>query len=110
MDSKVVLLGVVPIHMYSGSEKKEIDEIKREISTALKKAAKLLREEGIETKELLRSGYPDEEIAKVAEELPTSVVIIPEGGDTPSELAKAAAVLISEADGFKKPIFIAHTA
>lgn len=105
--SKVILLGVVPVHLYSQWEKREVDKIEKETSVALKKAKKILQEQGIETIDIIRSGYPDEEIAKVAEEYHISMIVIPEGGDTPSELVKAASMLIDESDKFKKPIVLA---
>jgi nucleotide-binding universal stress UspA family protein len=104
--SKVILFGVVAVHMYSRSEKKEVAKIEREIFATLKKAKKILQDQGIDTKDLFRSGYPDEEIARVAEEYPITMIIVPEGGDTPSELGKAAAMLIDDRDKFKKPVLL----
>jgi nucleotide-binding universal stress UspA family protein len=104
--SKVILLGVVPVHLYSQWEKKEVEKITKETSATIGKAKKILQGQGIETKDFIRSGYPDEEIAKVAEEYPISMIVIPEGGDTPSELGKAASMLIDEPDKFKQPILL----
>ena len=37
----------------------------------------------------MRSGYPDVEIVKVADEYPVTMIMVSENGDTPSELGKA---------------------
>jgi len=104
--SKVVLLGIVPVHLYSKGEKKELDRIKKETETALKKVKKLFANEGIETKEIMRSGYPDEEIIKIAEEYPVTMIIVPESGDTPSELGKAAQIIIDDSEKFRQPVLL----
>jgi nucleotide-binding universal stress UspA family protein len=104
--SKVIVLGIVPIHLYSTVEKKEVDGIRKGTEAALKNAKKLFSKKGIETKELLRSGYPDEEIAKVADEYPVAMIIVPESGDTPSELGKAANIIIDDSDRFKQPVLL----
>ncbi len=105
--SKVILLGIIPIHMYNKWEKREIENIKRETSSMVKKAEKMLAGEKIEVKAILRSGYPDEEIMKAADEYPVSLIIIPEGGNTPSELGKAATMIIDEQDKFRKRVILA---
>jgi len=104
--SKVLILGIVPIHLYSKGEKKEIEIIKKETETALKKANKLFNNSGIETKEIMRSGYPDEEIIKVADEYPVTMIIVPESGDTPSELGKAAQIIIDDSEKFRQPVLL----
>jgi nucleotide-binding universal stress UspA family protein len=104
--AKVILFGVAAVHMYSRSEKKEVAKIEREISATLKKAKKILQDRGIETKDIFRSGYPDEEIARAAEEYPITMIIFPGGGDTPSEMGKAAAMLIEDQDKFKRPVLL----
>jgi nucleotide-binding universal stress UspA family protein len=104
--SKVIVLGIVPIHLYSKGEKKEIEGIKKGTEKAMKNVKKLLNKNGIETKEIMRSGYPDEEIVKVADEYPISMIIVPESGDSPSELGKAANIIIDDADRLKKPVLV----
>jgi len=92
-DSKVILAGIVPIHIYGKWEKKEIETIKKETSLRVKKAGKLLSDYGIESKEILRSGYPDEELLKIADEYGIAMIIIPEAGEAPSEVSKAGAII-----------------
>ncbi len=104
--SKVIILGIVPVHLYSKWEKKEVESIKKETEGAMKKVKKLLSKEGIETRGIMRSGYPDEEIVKVADEYPVAMIIVPESGDTPSELGKAANILIDDSDTLKKPVLL----
>jgi len=104
--SKVIVLGIVPIHLYSKGEKKEIERIKKETETAVKKVKKLLINNGVETKEIMRSGYPDVEIVKVADEYPVTMIIVSESGDTPSELGKAANIIIDDSERLKKPVFL----
>jgi len=91
--SKVILAGIVPIHIYGKWEKKEIETIKKETSLMVKKTAKLLSDCGIESKEILRSGYPDEELLKIADEYGIAMIIIPEAGGSPSEVSKAGAII-----------------
>jgi nucleotide-binding universal stress UspA family protein len=93
--SKVIFLGIVPIHLYNRWEKKEIEKIRKETSLMLKKANKTVRDHGIESKEIIRAGYPDEEILKAAGEYQISMIMMPETGESPSELGKAG-VIISE--------------
>lgn len=95
-NSKVVLIGVIPVNLYSKWEKEEIKKVEKGVSAQMKHVKKVLGELKIETKELMRRGYPDEEIVKVAEEYPVSMIIMPTGGDKPSELSKAAAILSEE--------------
>jgi nucleotide-binding universal stress UspA family protein len=104
--SKVIILGIVPVHLYSKWEKKEVEGIKRETEAAVKKVKKLLSKDSIETREIMRSGYPDEEIVKVANEFPVAMIIVSESGDTPSELGKAANILIDDSDTLKKPVLL----
>jgi hypothetical protein len=65
-----------------------------------------LQERGVKTRALLRSGYPDEEILKVAEEYRVSLILLPAGGTTPSELSKAAAILTDEPGRLPWPVFL----
>ncbi|HEX8949145.1 MAG TPA: universal stress protein, partial [Dissulfurispiraceae bacterium] len=89
-ESKVMLLGIVPVHIYGPGEKDELEKVRKETSLMLGKVKKQLKEEGIDTKELISAGYPDEEILKAAEAESVSMIMIPDSGDAPSELNKAA--------------------
>ena len=104
--SKVIVLGIVPIHLYSKGEKKEIESIRKDTETAVKEVKKLLINRGIETKEIVRAGYPDVEIVKVADEYPVAMIIVSESGDTPSELGKAANIIIDDSERLKKPVLL----
>jgi nucleotide-binding universal stress UspA family protein len=103
--SKVLVLGVVPVHLYNREEKKELERVRKETASAVKELRKKLSENGIETFEALRSGYPDEEILKAAGEHAVSLILLPSGSTTPSELSKAAAILLDDADRLKWPLF-----
>jgi len=110
-DSKVILLGIVPIHIYNKWEKKELETIKRETSVLMKRVKKNLNERKVETKEIIHSGYPDEEILRVADQYPVSMIIMPTGGNVPSELSKAAAILSDGESGItNKPLVLVHSA
>ena len=104
--SKVIVLGIVPIHLYSKGEKKEIERIRKETEAAVRKVKKLLINSGIETEEIMRSGYPDVEIVKVADEYPVTMIMVSENGDTPSELGKAANIIIDDSEKLKKPVLL----
>jgi nucleotide-binding universal stress UspA family protein len=104
--SKVLLIGIIPIHLYSPSEKNEIEEVKKETFQALEKVKATLTERGIQTKELIRMGYPDEEIVKAAEEHSVSMIIIPAVIDRPSELKKAASIILDDLGQVKVPILL----
>ncbi len=104
--SNVVLLGIVPVHVYNKWEVKEIERIKKETAETIGHLRQLLRGEGVETKEIMRYGYPDEEIVKVAEEYPISLIVLPERGEMPSELTKAARIILDESDRVKRPILL----
>jgi nucleotide-binding universal stress UspA family protein len=107
--SRVILLGIVPVHIYGKWEKQELEKVKRETSVLLKRVKKLLGEKEVETKEIIRSGYPDEEIAKVADDYPVSMIIMPAGANEPSELSKAAAILSDSESGLtNKPLVLVH--
>jgi len=108
--SKILLLGIVPEHLYSAGEKKEFELVKKGAAETLKKVKRSLTARGIEVSELMRSGYPDEEILKAAEEHGVSLIMLPAGGKTPSELTKAAAILLDEPERVHLPIQILATA
>lgn len=104
--STVLLAGIVPIHLYSREEGKELAAVTRETSARISAIEKSLAAQGIETKKVMRSGYPDEEILKAAEENEVSLILIPSSGDAPSELNKAAAIILEEPEGTKSPVLV----
>lgn len=104
--SKVLALGVVPVHLYSREEKKEMERVKKETVSSMKELKKTLIGKGIEVMESLRSGYPDEEILKAAGEHAVSLILLPSGSTTPSELSKAASILLDESERLKWPVFL----
>lgn len=110
LSSTVVLLGIVPVHLYSRWERKEVGKVKRSTAAALKKARAALKALGVETAETVRSGYPDEEILKAAEEYAVSLIMIPAGGATPSELSKAAHMLLEEPERMRRPVLVLSAA
>jgi len=104
--SRVLLLGVVPVHLYSKEEKKELERVTKETTAALKQLKKALETMNIDVRELSRPGYPDEEILKAAGEFAVSLILLPSGSTTPSELSKAAAILLDDSDKLKWPVFL----
>ncbi len=104
--SRVLLLGIVPIHLYSSSEQEELERVAGKTAASVKKIGAALGKQGVETKEIMCSGYPDEEILKAAEKNSVSFIMFPTGGKTPSELAKAAAILLDEPGRVKIPLCI----
>jgi nucleotide-binding universal stress UspA family protein len=95
--SPVLLLGIVPVHLYSREEKLELEAVRQETEASVRRVKGLLAGQGIEVRDAIRSGYPDEEILKAAEEHSASLIMLPAGGVTPSELSKAASILLEEA-------------
>ncbi len=108
--SKILLLGVVPIHLYNEAEKKELEQVIAGTAAMLKRMSASLVGQGVEVTDVLRSGYPDEEILKAAEEYAASLIMLPVGGTTPSELTKAASILLAEPDRLHLPIELMQTA
>ncbi len=104
--SKVLLLGIVPVHLYGTEEKHELDQVQKTTVAAVKKIKKALHNENVGAEEIIRSGYPDEEILKAADEYAVSLIMLPAGGKTPSELAKAAAILLDEPERLKRPVYV----
>jgi nucleotide-binding universal stress UspA family protein len=104
--SKVLLLGIVPVHLYSAAEKAELEQVRKWTIATLKKIKSELTKEGVEVSEAIKSGYPDEEILKAAEEYAVSLIMLPAGGKTPSELTKAAAILLDEPARVHMPILL----
>jgi len=102
--SKIALLGVVPVHLYGTEEKNELELVRKSTDAEVKKIKSALVAQGIETTETVRYGYPDEEILKAADALAVSLIMLPEGGKTPSELAKAAIILLDEPKSVRLPI------
>jgi nucleotide-binding universal stress UspA family protein len=101
--SKILLMGIIPIHLYNPSEE-ELEEIKLATLKAVQKAAAELSNRGIKTEEMLKMGYPDEEIINTAEELEVSLIVIPCTKDQPSELKKAASIILDEVRKVNIPI------
>lgn len=108
--SKVVVLGIVPIHLYSSTERAEIELVRKRTAEAVKQVRMLLEEQGIDVQEVIRSGYPDEEILKAADAFSISLIMLPVGGKTPSELTKAAAILLEEPQRVKRPVYLLQPA
>jgi hypothetical protein len=104
--SRVVLLGVVPVHLYSKGEKAELELVRTAITAAVTKMKKQLIEKGIAVSEIVRSGYPDEEILRVAGEQAVSLILLPSGSTVPSELSKATAIILEESERLKWPVFL----
>lgn len=102
--SKVILLGVVPVHIYSRSEREEIERMRRETLNNLKKVKKILANEKIEVEEIMREGFVDEEISRCADKYNASMVIIPVNREMTSELNKAAEILSEERELIKSPL------
>jgi len=109
-ESKVLLLGVVPVNLYSSEEKKELEEVRKGTVDMVGRIKKALAGQGIEAAETVRSGYPDEEILKAAAENSVSLIMLPAGGKTPTELAKAASIILEEPDRVKQPVYLLHAA
>jgi nucleotide-binding universal stress UspA family protein len=108
--SKVLLLGILPVNLYSAEEKQELEQVKTGTAATMKKIKSALREQGLEVSEAIRSGYPDEEILLAAAECSASLIMLPTGGKTPSELTKAAAILLDEPARVRMPIQLLHPA
>ena len=96
LGATVQLSGIVPLHLYSRDEKEELDRVRRSTAAAVAKLKQDLVSRGLTVADDLRAGYPGEEILKSAEEHGASLILLPSGGATPSELSKAAAILQDE--------------
>lgn len=108
--SAVVVLGVVPVHLYSRSEKQVLRTVEEATLGTMNRVLTVLRAEGIEARSVLRSGYPDDEILRAANEFTVSTVIFSGGGVTPSELRKAAHVLLAEREQPHFPLLFVPSA
>ena len=104
--SKVLVLGVVPVHLYSREERKDLERVRKETASSVNELKRMLSAKGIDTLDAIRSGYPDEEILKAAGEHRVSLILLPSGSTTPSELTKAAAILMDETEQRKWPVFL----
>ncbi len=104
--SKIVLLGLVPVHLYSKEEKSELDKVASAVSGAVRSLREALADKGLAASEVVRAGYPDEEILKAADEFQASLVLLPSGSATPSELTKAAMILLDEPEKLHWPVII----
>lgn len=104
--SKVLLLGLIPVHLYSAEETEELEAVRKSTGAAMKKIKKAIVAQKIEVSEVMRSGYPDEEILKAAGDYSASLIVLPSGGKTPSELTKAAAVLLEEPERVPQPVCV----
>ena len=72
----------------------------------MKRLSAALQGQNIVAAEELRFGYPDEEILRSAEAQGASLILLPSGGKTPSELSKAAAIILEEPEQVKWPVFL----
>ncbi|HWR72650.1 MAG TPA: universal stress protein [Nitrospirota bacterium] len=108
--STVLLAGIVPVHLYSREEGKELEAVTKETLARINAIGKALALQGVETRKIMRSGYPDEEILKAAEENDVSLILIPSAGDAPSELNKAAAIILEEPEGTRSPVLVLSSA
>lgn len=104
--SQVVLLGLVPVHLYSKEEKAELAKVISATNDAVHSLREALAEKGVRAAEVIKSGYPDEEILRAAEEHHASLVLLPSGGTTPSELTKAASILLDEPEQLHWPVIV----
>jgi nucleotide-binding universal stress UspA family protein len=104
--SQVVILGVIPVHIYSRHEKEELDKIRKDTGLIARELAKKLGEMGVKTVEAKAEGFPDEEIMKAAEKHSASMLIIPSLGEEPSELTKAASIIADEPSRMRKPVMV----
>lgn len=102
--SAVVVLGVVPVHLYSRSEAKELETVRQRTVGALDQVLAALRERGVSARSMVCCGYPDDEIIRAASEVSASTIVFPGGGITPSELRKAAHVLLTDREHSHIPL------
>jgi len=101
LGASVQLLGIVPLHLYSRGEKEELERVRHAAAAAVAKLKAGLSGRGVAVADAVRAGYPDEEILAAANEFGASLVLLPSGGSTPSELSKAAAILQDEPERMK---------
>ena len=106
LNGTVLLVGIVPVHLFGKEEKAELEAVRKGTERSLKRLRGELEKNGVETKALLRDGYPDEVILAAAEEHAVSLILLPAGGTTPSELSKAAVILQDEERVMPWPILL----
>ncbi len=104
--SDVILLGIVPVHIYSAAEQEELKDVSEKTLLTVKSVAKRLWKAKIKSREILCSGYPDEEILKAYKDLSVSIILFLEGTDRASELNKAVNLLLDDREKCSIPIFI----
>ncbi len=104
--SRVILLGIIPVHMYSEWEAEELAAVRTLTDTMIARMKELLRVQGIQSTEMVGLGYPDVEILKAADEYSVSMIIFPGGGKTPSELRKAAHLIMTEQEHLRMPVML----
>lgn len=102
--SAVVVLGIIPVHLYSRSEAQELETVHQRTVATLDRVSAALRERGVNVRTMVRSGYPDDEIIRAASEVSASTIIFSGGGITPSELRKAAHVLMTDRERTRFPL------
>jgi nucleotide-binding universal stress UspA family protein len=106
LSGSVLLVGIVPVHLFGKEEKAELAAVRKATEQSLKRMRTELEKSGLETKSILRDGYPDEVILAAAEEHAVSLILLPAGGTTPSELSKAAAILQDEGSSVPWPLLL----
>lgn len=106
LSGTVLLVGIVPVHLFGKEEKAELAAVRKATERSLKRTRADLEQRGMETRSLLRDGYPDEVILAAAEEHAVSLILLPAGGTTPSELSKAAAILQDEGSSVPWPLLL----
>jgi nucleotide-binding universal stress UspA family protein len=102
----VLLVGIVPVHLFGKEEKAELAAVRKATELSLKRLRSVLEKNGVATTSLMRDGYPDEVILAAAEEHAVSLILLPAGGTTPSELSKAAAILQDEESSVPWPLLL----
>jgi hypothetical protein len=103
--STVVLLGLVPEHLYNSTERAELDRIMVQTQVTVKSLASLLAKNGIKSQETIRSGYPDEEILRVAEDRAVSMIVFLKGNHKSAELTKAETIITDDSAKVRVPVF-----
>lgn len=104
--SSVIILGIIPVNLYSSSEKAELAAVEKETASVLRKLKGRLAAADIKAKEVMASGYPDEEILGAAAKEAVSMIMFNRTGDAPSELSKAADMLLQDRDLLHQEVVI----
>jgi len=102
--SRVYLAGIVPVHIYNRDEEEELEQVKAATLQEIRRIADYLRTKNIAAGKELRFGYPDEEILKCAAAQSASLILLPSGGAIPSELSKAASIILEESKQIEWPV------